>query len=215
MCKNSSNGSANCQSGGNYCKDESTGSSNVCLPDWRHLKIGGSESTGPAPDADEDAIVGIIMAVKALELDENKPGWYDEARKWADASSTAFFRYNVDPSRGDHRLVKLGSCWGGWEGSGNNPSYHSPGSYRVMRDYQASFPNVDRFGYEGISVEEWDKLIDTSHEVLRTVQCSGDGALVPNWATIGTDGNGNIVHTGGRFSGSGTPQVGNCSEMFA
>merc|ERR1712072_1362211 len=74
---------------------------------------------------------------------------------------------------------------GGWEGEGNNPSYHSPGSYRVMKDYQASFPNKDRKGYSAISQSEWKKLIDTSHEVLRAVQCNDDGALVPNWATIG------------------------------
>lgn len=203
MCKNSSNKGSNCQSGGNYCKSGSN--SYVCLPDWRHYKTGGSEATGPAPDADEDAIVGIMLAVKAVANDTNKPSWYDEARKWADASATAFFKYEVDSSRGDYRLVKLGSCWGGWEGQGNNPSYHSPGSFRVMKDYQKSFPNSDRVGYSAISQSEWTKLIDTSHEVLRAVQCSDDGALVPNWATIGVSG-GKIIHSGGGFSGSGTPQ---------
>lgn len=204
MCKTSSNGYANCQPNGKYCRD--TSGSYVCLPDWRHFKTGGSESTGAAPDADEDAIVGIILAVKALENDANKPGWWEEARLWADASATAFFNFNVDKSRGDHRLVKLGSCYGGWEGQGNNPSYHSPGSYRVMRDYTKSIPDSDRNGYTGVTESEWDKLIGTSHDVLRTVQCAGDGALVPNWTTIGTDSNGNIVNTGGSFSGSGTPQ---------
>merc|ERR1711959_801068 len=199
MCKNSSNKGSNCQPNGNYC------GSSVCLPDWRHYKTGGSESTGPAPDADEDAIVGIILAVKAVENDANKPSWYDEARKWADASSTAFYEFSVNKSKGDYRLVKLGACWGGWEGEGNNPSYHSPGSYRVMKDYQASFPNTNQNGYSAVPQSEWKKLIDTSHEVLRAVQCSNDGALVPNWATIGVK-NGKIVHSGGGFSGSGTPQ---------
>merc|ERR1712232_1433856 len=204
MCKNSSkNQHTHCQPNGNYCKSSSGG--NVCLPDWRHYMTGGSESTGPAPDADEDAIVGIILAVKAVENDANKPSWYEEARKWADASSTAFFEFNVDKSKSNFRLVKLGSCWGGWEGQGNNPSYHSPGSYRVMKDYQASFPNKDRMGYNAISQSDWKKLIDTSHDVLRAVQCSNDGALVPNWATIALKG-GKIAHGGGSFSGSGTPQ---------
>ena len=203
MCKDSWNPDFNCQPNGNYCKSSS--GSNVCLPDWRHYKTGGSESTGPAPDADEDAIVGIMLAVKAVENDANKPSWYNEARKWADASATAFFEFNVDKSKGDYRLVKLGSCWGGWEGDGNNPSYHSPGSYRVMKDYQNSFPNNDRVGYNAIPQSEWKKLIDTSHEFLRATQCSNDGALVPNWATVGVSG-GNIVHTGDGFSGSGTPQ---------
>jgi len=204
MCKDSSNKSTNCQNGGNYCKD-SNGGSSVCLPDWRHYKTGGSESTGPAPDADEDAIVGIILAVKAVENDANKPSWYNEARKWADASATAFVEFETDDSKADFRLVKLGSCWGGWEGQGNNPSYHSPGSFRVMKDYQKSFPNNLRVGYNAVPQSEWTKLINTSHDVLRAVQCSNDGALVPNWATMGVSG-GKIVHTGGGFSGSGTSQ---------
>jgi len=102
-------------------------------------------------------------------------------------------------------LVKLGSCWGGWEQNGNNPSYHSPGSYRVMKDYQNSFPDSDRVGYSAISQSEWSKLIDTSYEVLSEVQCGNDGALVPNWATVGVQ-NGAIVNMGQSFSGSGTPQ---------
>jgi hypothetical protein len=207
MCKNSSNNvHTNCQAGGKYCKDDSTGTSYVCLPDWKHHKTGGSDETGPAPDADEDAIVGIILAVKAVENDQNKPSWYDEARKWADASATAFYEFEVDKSKSDHRLVKLGSCWGGWNNEGNNPSYHSPGSFRVMKNYQKNFPNNLRKGYNAVSQSDWKKLIDTSHDVLKAVQCSNDGALVPNWATIGVDGNGQIKHTGGSFSGSGTPQ---------
>ena len=125
MCKDSTpNPKTNCQKNGNYCKD-SDGGSFVCLPDWRHYKTGGSESTGSAPDADADAIVGIMLAVKAVENDKNKPSWYDEARKWADASATAFYEFEVDKSEADYRLVKLGSCWGGWGKEGNNPSYHS------------------------------------------------------------------------------------------
>jgi len=74
-----------------------------------------------------------------------------------------------------------------------------------MKDYQNSFPNSDRVGYNAIPQNEWQKLIDTSHEVMQVVQCSNDGALVPNWATIGVSG-GKLVHTGQPFSGSGTPQ---------
>lgn len=203
MCASSNNPGTNCQAGGNWCKSGSD--SHYCLPDWKHSKFGGTVATGPAPDADEDAIVGIILAVKAVESDANKPSWYDEARKWADASSSALFEYEIDKSRGDYRLMKLGSCWGGWGSDGNNPSYHSPGSYRVMKDYQASFPDSDRDGYSAVGQSEWQKLIDTSYEVLRAVQCGNDGALVPNWATVDVSG-GKIVHSGGGFSGSGTPQ---------
>merc|ERR1719464_1586110 len=205
MCKDSTpNPKTNCQPDGNYCKD-SSGGSYVCLPDWRHYKTGGSESTGPAPDADEDAITGIMLAVKAVENDKNKPSWYNEARKWADASATAFYEYEVDTSKAGFALVKLGSCWGGWEKEGNNPSYHSPGSFRAWKDYQKNFPNKLRNGYKAVSQSDWKELINTSHDVLRAVQCENDGALVPNWATIGVSG-GKIKHSGAGFSGSGTPQ---------
>merc|ERR1712130_769638 len=100
----------------------------------------------------------------------------------------AFYEFEVDKSKADYPLVKLGSCWGGWEAEGNNPSYHSPGSFRVMKHYQKNFPNLLRKGYNAVSQSDWKKLIDTSHEVLRAVQCSDDGALVPNWATIGVSG---------------------------
>jgi hypothetical protein len=75
-----------------------------------------------------------------------------------------------------------------------------------MKDYQKSFPSLDRDGYNAISQDEWNKLINTSHEVLCVVQCSDDGALVSNWATISIDSNGNIINTGDSFSGSDTPQ---------
>lgn len=74
-----------------------------------------------------------------------------------------------------------------------------------MKDFQKSFPNKLRKGYKVVSQSNWTKLINTSYEVLRAVQCSDGGALVPNWATIGVSG-GKIRHTGDNFSGSGTPQ---------
>ena len=41
----------------------------------------------------------------------------------------------VSSSSGAHRIVKLGSCWGGWGNQGQNPSYHAPGVYRMCRNY--------------------------------------------------------------------------------
>jgi len=75
-----------------------------------------------------------------------------------------------------------------------------------MKDYQNSFPNNVCTGYSTIAQNELKKLIDTSHEVLRAIQCSDNGTLVPNWAKIGVDGSDKIVHTSGSFSGSGTLQ---------
>eukprot|EP00934_Nitzschia_sp_Nitz4_P008593 Nitzschia sp. Nitz4//scaffold24_size164493//132904//134773//NITZ4_002348-RA/size164493-processed-gene-0.243-mRNA-1//-1//CDS//3329544174//8583//frame0 len=204
MCQNSYSSSSNCQPSGYICS--SGGVQSVCLPDWKSKADGSySVGTGAAPDGDVDGIVGIIFAVKAVANDPNPPDWYDEARKWADASATAFFTYEVTTEVSGYPLAKLGSCWGGWEGDGNNPSYHSPGSYKIMRDYQASFPDSDRSGYSAISTAQWNALIDTTYEVLEAVQVENDGAMVPNWITIGFSGQ-HIVHTGGAFSGSGTPQ---------
>jgi len=153
------------------------------------------------------------MAVKALENDAQKPVWYNEVKVWADASSTSFLYYNTKPSKSGNanRIVKLGSCWGGWETEGQNPSYHSPGSYRLMKDYQKDFPNSDRDYMmpnfqDGISTEaRWNRVIDTSYEFLDEAQCD-DMGLVPNWAMATEAGSGEINLYPGSFSGSGTPQ---------
>jgi hypothetical protein len=215
MCQNTRESTA-CQAGGDYCYDSKNQKRSVCLPDWKQAADGSrSQQTGPAADGDQDAIVGMILAVTAVENDEIRPIWYEETRQWADASATAFFTYNVEKSfRGssatDHRLLKLGACWGGWDDQGNNPSYHSPASYKVMRDYQNARFVVPSSGdarvYSKISNEEWNKLIATSQELLLAVQCHDNGAMVPNWATVTIDDKNSIRHTGGQFSGSGTPQ---------
>jgi hypothetical protein len=136
--------------------------------------------SGSAPDGDEDAIVGMIIALKAFDNKE-KPTWYDELRKWADASCTSFLKHNtVVDSSSAYRLVKLGSCWGGWGNNGNNPSYHSPGSFKVMRDYHIAFPYDERdyslpnFG-SGNLEDHWNQLIDTTYAVLAAVQCPAQG----------------------------------------
>jgi len=199
-----------------FCQDQKLcgGGATACLPGWKHDKdLTEVLGTGAAPDGDEDAIVGMIMAVKALENDAQKPVWYNEVKVWADASSTSFLYYNTKPSKSGNanRIVKLGSCWGGWETEGQNPSYHSPGSYRLMKDYQKDFPNSDRDYMmpnfqDGISTEaRWNRVIDTSYEFLDEAQCD-DMGLVPNWAMATEAGSGEINLYPGSFSGSGTPQ---------
>ena len=201
MCQNSAQGS---------CQDRqlcvaTDGTASVCLPGWKHTDDLSSQiGSGAAPDGDEDALVGMIFAVKAVENDPSKPTWYNEVRSWIDASVTAFMMYNTVDDGSGWRLLKLGSCWGGWEGQGQNPSYHSPGSYKLFRDFQLSYPESARNGYSGFSRNDWDALIQTSYEVLRTVACP-DRGMVPNWARIRKDGAGLGIEAGS-FSGSGTPQ---------
>jgi len=197
MCK-SSNGGASCQNQ-QWCD------SNVCLPHWKHkADFSSPEGTGAAPDGDEDAIVGMIFAVKAIANEKNKPSWYNEVRRWTDASIASFMEYNTIGGDADHRLLKLGSCWGGWGSSGQNPSYHSPGSFKMMRDYHLEFPAEER-SYPSYEEKEWNKLISTSYSLLFGVQCPSEG-MVPNWASVKATNNGGITSDGGSFSGSGTSQ---------
>lgn len=210
MCVLSSQAAAaNCQSE-MLCDRGST----ACLPGSKFDKdLTNVAVSGSAADADADAISGMMMAVKATMNDDQNPVWYDEVRKWADASATSFLMYDTEASpTGQNRIVKLGSCNGGWESDGNSPSYHSPGAYRFMRDYQSDFPpSVRDYAMpsfnDGIHQEErWNKVISTSYKVLDAVQCESNG-IVPNWALVTEQNDGLIASYAGSFSGaSGSPQ---------
>ncbi len=186
-----------------------TGAYTICLPGWEQdVGLTTELGSGAAPDGDEDAIVGMIFAVSALASAATKPSWYAEVRAWADASATALYQFETvnDPSGTDFRIVRLGSCWGGWNSNGNNPSYHSPGSYRIMRDYQLNFPSASRtytLPNPSTLASDWNRVIKTTYGVLSAVQCSDQG-MVPNWATIGVS-NGKVVSTNGAFA-NGDPQ---------
>ena len=178
-----------------------------CLPGWKHTADFSSVvGTGAAPDGDEDAIVGMIIALKAVELDSVKPPWYDEVSEWADQSCTQFLQDNtvLSPST-SHRLLKLGSCWGGWDLDGNNPSYHAPGHFRMMRDFQTSIQSRSYTLPPYVNSGSWNSLIDTSYKFLSTTQCQDTG-LVPNWALVKEIDSQTLAKQDGSFSGSGTPQ---------
>jgi len=200
MCRNSA--PPPCQSP-MYCDNGSS----PCLPGWKHTADFSSVvGTGAAPDGDEDAIVGMIIALKAVESDSVKPAWYDEVSEWADQSCTQFLQDNtVLSSSGSHRLLKLGSCWGGWDMDGNNPSYHAPGHFRMMRDFQASIQSRSYTLPSYVNSNSWNNLIDTSYKFLDTTQCQDTG-LVPNWALVKEIDSQTLAKQEGSFSGSGTPQ---------
>lgn len=177
--------------------------------------------SGAAPDGDVDAIVGMIIAVKVMEANGIPPGYTEgqisSIKDWADKSCTQFLLDNtVLSNSGNHRLLKLGTCWGGWEMNGNNPSYHAPGHYKMMRDFQASIPNSSRdydrpdsLGGDNKSWDDkWNMLIDTSYKFLKTAQCptSQGSGLVPNWALVQEKDSNTLETYPGSFSGSGTPQ---------
>jgi len=185
-----------------YCD----GGETPCLPGWKYSgDLNTIFGTGSAPDGDEDAIVGMIIAVKSVENDAVRPVWYDDVVDWADRSCTQFIQDDtVLSNTGLHRIVKLGSCWGGWDTNGNNPSYHAPGHYRIMRDFQDSIVSRTYGLPDFVNRDGWNKIIDTSYKFLETTQCQDTG-LVPNWALVREVGN-DLQKQEGSFSGSGTPQ---------
>ncbi|CAE7830521.1 celCCC [Symbiodinium sp. CCMP2592] len=195
---------------GGSCQDDEGfqcgGGQYPCLPHWKF----GEDLTqvvgkGAAPDGDVDALLGMLLAVLALEGTSREPAWLGEVGQWAyDTCKQFYLSSTVASPSGQHQIVKLGSCWGGWGTQGQNPSYHAPGVYRLCRDYMASHDEK----YGGSSTEgdgfarDWETLIATSYKMLAATQCPSTG-LVPNWAQIFEDGRRLRAQTG--FSGSGTP----------
>ena len=195
---------------GGSCQDDEgfqcAGGQYPCLPHWKF----GEDLTqvvgkGAAPDGDVDALLGMLLAVLALEGTSREPAWLGEVGQWAyDTCKQFYLSSTVASPSGQHQIVKLGSCWGGWGTQGQNPSYHAPGVYRLCRDYMASHDEK----YGGSSTEgdrfsgNWETLIATSYKILAATQCPSTG-LVPNWAQIFEDGRRLRAQTG--FSGSGTP----------
>lgn len=85
---------------------------------------------------DQDAILGMLLLVLATQMEQ--PAWWDEVARWTYQSCRAFLEHNTEQHASKvafndqpQRMLKLGSCWGGWDCS--NPSYHAPGHYRAFR----------------------------------------------------------------------------------
>lgn len=213
MCFNS-DPEGGCQADGKWCTDPITKKAVICLPGWKqNADLSAEIGSNSSPDADADAILAMIIAIKAFE-GKQKPSWYRELRQWADASCSAFLYFNTistdNTSGKNKRIMKVGSCWGGFGKQGNSPTHYSPGHFKVMQDFHVSFPETERSDALPQSMsttnikEEWDQLIETSYDVLFAVQCPIEG-MVPNWAMVDIVGDG-IENTGDPFSGSGTPQ---------
>jgi len=199
----------------NSCQDThfcGADGSHECLPSWKFDDTLSGEArschwaqeglcTGSAPDGDEDAILGMMLLVLATEKDSERPSWRNGMGIWAVQSARAFLEHQtvVHPSRTASnglplRALKLGTCWGGWDC--NNPSYHAPGHYRVMKSFMKRFDSLWPSNAVDAIDAEWDALIETSYLILNDSQCAANG-LFPNWF-VPNDGS-----TG--CSGSGTP----------
>ena len=89
-----------------------------CVRYWRFdNQIRKQSDPGSAVDADEDALLGLVLLVQASDR-ESWPGW-ETVALWAYESCRAFLRFNTLPYA-EGRLPRLGSCWGGWDCA--NPS---------------------------------------------------------------------------------------------
>ena len=175
MCQLTDGGS--CQEGGYYC-----GSNQYpCLPHWKfNDDIKTVWGTGSAPDGDEDGILGLIILVETTRNEDR--AWWQEVAEWTYFSCKAFMDFNTQlSSSGNHRILKLGSCFGGWDCS--NPSYFAPAHYTAFRNFMTEY--AEMFNSDNPCEGEeykpmWDNLIRTTYLVLEANQCPSTG-LVTNW----------------------------------
>ena len=161
-----------------------------CLPSWKFdNQAMGEVGTGSAPDGDEDAILGMIVLLLATKAQVPRPTWWLHLARWAYQSCHSFLVHSTQPhptrlaSNGrPERIVKLGSCWGGWDCL--NPSYLAPAHYRVFRLFMDSHGAVVGSAASAAQKAEissdWEALIETSYSLLDEAQCAPTG-LVPNW----------------------------------
>ena len=204
-----------CQNEAHECGRGGDGGGALCLRSWKFDdQVTTEVGTGSAPDGDEDAILGMIVLLVATQHDEPRPAWWRSLAEWAYDSCSAFLQFNtaVHPAGRQAtngqalRIVKLGSCWGGWDCA--NPSYYAPGHYRAFKHFMlanahlAPPPPLMQGGGGGgggggsggsgsgsavydpapaaSAAAQWDALIEASYKVLFEAQCAETG-LVPNW----------------------------------
>ena len=168
-----------------------------CLPSWKFdATLSREVGTGSAPDGDEDALLGQIVLLLATQ-DSPRPLWWDALAQWAYQSCASFLHHSTTthPTRrasngAPLRVLKLGSCWGGFDCS--NPSYLAPAHYRVFRDFMTAHAALgdvaggadhhgDREIQDAASISQaWDALIEGSYMLLGEATCPSTG-LVPNW----------------------------------
>uniref|UniRef100_A0A7S2S9H6 Glycosyltransferase 2-like domain-containing protein n=2 Tax=Mucochytrium quahogii TaxID=96639 RepID=A0A7S2S9H6_9STRA len=169
-----------------YYKEYISGCDNgklPCFPHWKFDKaVTKPLELGWATDADEDALLGIILLVRGTASKKHAYPWWDEVARWAFDSVQAFMPLHADFSREESGwlMLKAGS-FGGWDC--NSPSYHAPAAYKVFRDFSISYPHLSRQPNQvQHRTAQWNMLIRTSYATLLGSQCAENG-LVPNWYT--------------------------------
>jgi hypothetical protein len=124
----------------------------------------GDNDANAASDGDLDAAMALLQA------DKKWGGYLSDALTLIGNIRT----YETEVC-GDTIILRPGDMWGGCSDNGQfNPSYFSPGYYRVFAQYDAA------------NAAHWIKMADDSYNLLATYQSQMDG-LVPEWAWL--DGN--------------------------
>ncbi len=127
---------------------------------WRIGSDGSILGRNGATDADEDIAWALIMADRQWGGQGNLDDTY---LHHATAQVERVWTHEVDHNGG--HVLKPGDNWGGRQET--NPSYFSPAYYRV-------------FGQVSDNVSGWQRVIDSSYEILDKAAHSSTG-LAPAW----------------------------------
>ena len=143
-----------------------------CLPHWKLSDdLSSVIGTGSAADGDLDAITGMILLTLATQSRASEFTWWAELARTTYQTCKQIMADDTVAGAGSNegkRILKLGSCWGGFGPEQcNNPSYHAPAAFRAMRDYMAAFDGIvgaDNAEGDGYS-EKWDALIVSCSDI--------------------------------------------------
>jgi len=125
---------------------------------WRQAVCGGQTGGNGASDADLDSALGLLLA------DSRWGGYTDDARSLIAAIGTN----ETQQCDNGQTILKPGDQFGGCGNGTVNPSYFSPGHYRLFARLQ-----TDRADF-------WNKLAGDTYTMLRGMQQAKDG-LIPDW----------------------------------
>jgi len=189
------------------------GNSGICkkvsgtdMPAWRFpLSNCAGLCTGSAPDGDEDALMGIIYLAE-LTNDET-------IREYAVKSIVAFIMDDLgygDP-KGNSRQVPVtgdipselqnmylwrgGSCWGGYDTTSGdlnrdlciNPSYFSPGQWRIFRDYLLKYNKYVPSQFDATTLAQVvNSSIVWGYNLIEHISCNS--GLITNWWSLPNSG---------------------------
>ncbi len=148
---------------------------------WRDGK---QVDSNPAIDADLDAALALIFAGKIFD----NPAYYEDAQDLLDA----IWEQSVVSVRGNYYLLateKKSATRGDWYLV--NPSYFSPGHYRIFAEFDKKTDH------------KWLALAEDTYSVLNRLRIQGGAnpGLPPNWIMV--NANNGVLESASRYASSG------------